>query len=440
MSNQDYAELLFFPNISIYFFIFVIITACYLITFKNNIYSWLDPFLLGILFSSAGLTTVFFLYSMGKINDNYFLQTLLSQLMLMIGYKTLSRNEKTLKQSGGGTYSSPKIEGAMPAVFVITSLLFILAQSSTYIVLGIPLLMDNRLMIYQSGGFGIFGRIVDVTFVISFYTFLDMKLRFKIKRSRELYSYLYILFLIASLVLNGSKSGILNLVFIVGVFCYINNLKFGLQLLNKYSKVSKKLLLIAIVAMFIILMANYGVFSDGNYSRIFDLFGVIFLRIFNSGDIYVLSYPHDALFNITNHYNGFVALFKDILATFRFITPAEMPPPLGNVAFNIYSDTEIGGANARQSLFGYYYFGFFGSLIFSFFIGMIMSFVRHVLPRMKKATPFSMGVICYFILNYSFLDIDPSYQFSKITNFLIVVPTIIFIMFFITKRNSRSNV
>ncbi|HBL8959203.1 TPA: hypothetical protein LTW88_001940, partial [Enterobacter hormaechei] len=164
MSNQDYAELLFFPNISIYFFIFVIITACYLITFKNNIYSWLDPFLLGILFSSAGLTTVFFLYSMGQINDNYFLQTLLSQLMLMIGYKTLSRNEKTLKQSGGGTYSSPKIEGAMPAVFVITSLLFILAQSSTYIVLGIPLLMDNRLMIYQSGGFGIFGRIVDVTF------------------------------------------------------------------------------------------------------------------------------------------------------------------------------------------------------------------------------------------------------------------------------------
>lgn len=113
-------------------------------------------------------------------------------------------------------------------------------------------------------------------------------------------------------------------------------------------------------------MVNYGIFSDQNYNRIIDLLGVIF-EIFNSGDIYVLSYPNDALFKIPAEHNGIISLFKDLLATFRIISTNEIPPSLGNIAFNIYSTTEIGGANARQSLFGYYYFGFMGSLLFSFF-------------------------------------------------------------------------
>nr|QKQ37165.1 hypothetical protein HPE44_22495 [Escherichia coli] len=81
----------------------------------------------------------------------------------------------------------------------------------------------------------------------------------------------------------------------------------------------------------------------------------------------MLSYPNDALFKIPAEHNGIISLFKDLLATFRIISTNEIPPSLGNIAFNIYSTTEIGGANARQSLFGYYYFGFMGSLLFSFF-------------------------------------------------------------------------
>lgn len=440
MSNQDYADYLFLPNALTFFSIFTLVFIFFVFWFRRNIYSWLDPFLLAILYSATGLTTVIFLFVTNNISDNYFIQTLLSQFMLMIGYKALSRNERGLSRKDEIVISVPRSSGSLTTVFVVSSIFFIFAQLCTYILLGIPLLMENRLMVYQSGGYGVLGRIIDVTIVISFYTFMDMKLRYRSKRLGNIYGYLYIIFLIVSLILNGSKSGILNLVFIVGIFCYINKLKFNISLVQKYSKISKRLFIAAILSMLIILMTNYGVFSDGNYSRIYDLVGVIFMRVFNSGDIYVLSYPNDALFNIQNNFNGFVALFKDMLATFRLIATEEMPPPLGNVAFNIYSNTAIGGANARQSLFGYYYFGFSGSLLFSFILGMIMSFFRHVLPRMKKPTPLSMAVVCYFILNYSFLDIDPSYQFSKITNFLIVLPLILLLTMFISKKAITSNV
>ncbi|WP_208483579.1 oligosaccharide repeat unit polymerase [Escherichia coli] len=440
MSNQEYSQYLFFPNILLFFTIFLLLFLFFIAWFKNNLYSWLDPLLLAILFSSAGVSTVIFLYVLGEIKVNYLLQTVLSQLMLMLGYKILSRRETSYlnKQVKHSTYE--QLNTGYPRAFLASSFLFIVAQASTYFLLGIPLLMANRLMIYQEGGFGVLGRIIDATFVISFYTFLDMKVRFKVRGLFKAYGYIYLLFLIISLVLNGSKAGILNLVFIIGIFCYLNKLKFNISLISIYSKFARRLLIFAFISMFIILMVNYGIFSDQNYNRIIDLLGVIFLRIFNSGDIYVLSYPNDALFKIPAEHNGIISLFKDLLATFRIISTNEIPPSLGNIAFNIYSTTEIGGANARQSLFGYYYFGFMGSLLFSFFLGLTMSFFRHVLPRTKKATPLAMGVLCYFILNFSFLDIDPSYQFSKLTNFLIVTPLIILLMGVMPNIRGQKNV
>lgn len=109
------------------------------------------------------------------------------------------------------------------------------------------------------------------------------------------------------------------------------------------------------------------------------------MRIFNSGDIYVLSYPNDALFKIPAEHNGIISLFKDLLATFRIISTNEIPPSLGNIAFNIYSTTEIGGANARQSLFGYYYFGFMITFVF-IFLGLTMSFLGMFFLELKSYT------------------------------------------------------
>ncbi|MCV5466752.1 hypothetical protein OFM95_29785, partial [Escherichia coli] len=74
-----------------------------------------------------------------------------------------------------------QLNTAYPRAFLASSFLFIVAQASTYFLLGIPLLMANRLMIYQESGFGVLGRITDATFIISFYTFLDMKVRFKVR-------------------------------------------------------------------------------------------------------------------------------------------------------------------------------------------------------------------------------------------------------------------
>ncbi|UCQ10402.1 O-antigen polymerase [Edwardsiella tarda] len=439
MTNQDYAIHLLYPNIFTFFIIFIFVFLFFYAWFHKNIYSLFDPFLLAIIFSAAGLSTVIFLYVEGEIKDNYIIQTLLSQLMLMLGYKLLSRNERYCYDAGSNPNIIRKKTTALTTCFFVTSILFLLSQSLTYILLGIPLFLDSRLMIYQSGGFGILGRIVDVTFVISFYTFIDMKLRYENMGFSKFYGVVYFLFLIVSLFLNGSKSGVLNLVFIIGIFCHLNRLKFNINLYDKYSKFIITMFVVSVLAMFLILMFNYGVFSGGDYNRIFDLVGVIFLRIFNSGDIYVLGYPNDAMFSIVNTHNGFIALFKDFLATFRIIQDEQIPPSLGNIIFNLYHSTGIGGANARQSAFGYYYYGFIGSLLFSFSIGLLMSFVRHTLPRVKSS-PLFLAFTCYFILNYSFFDVDPSYQLSKITNFTIVFFIVIVLYFLMPRREGRSNV
>ncbi|MFQ1970828.1 hypothetical protein ACK344_14755 [Aeromonas veronii] len=355
----------------------------------------------------------------------------------MIGYLTFIKNESHFDRIKlVNAKASTRFNSNPGAVFLVSALLFVSCQSLTYYLFGMPLFMNNRLLVYQSGGFGILGRVLDVTLVVSFYSYLYYTSQGKMTFFYKMLIFLYLIFLLLSLFLNGSKMGVLSLIFILVIFSNIESRKRNVDLLKGYMVRVWTIFIIAVCSAIVILMFNYNIFSRLN--DFLDVFLVLFLRIINSAEIYVMAYPNDALFIHQPEHNGFVALFKDLLATFRFISGSDVPNSLGNVAANLHVSTDIGGPNTRLSVFGYYYFGFLGSLLFAFILGTILSFFRHKLTRVLPSHPLLGGALAYFILHFSSLEIDPVYQFSKLTNFLIVFPLLIFLLIIIpTKGNVK---
>ena len=221
--------------------------------------------------------------------------------------------------------------------------------------------------------------------------------------------------------LSGSKSSFLNLIFVIFFISLFNykvadkNVK---NILKQIRKTQWKLFLFAVIST-IIIIALQSFLKYGDKEIIHPLLKLI-MRFVNTGDIYMLAYPNDFLEHMEEG-NFFLALFKDIIGMFRFMSWDELPAHIGLQLFQAHYNTDlIMGPNARHNVFGLFYFGPIWSIYFSFLIGIIISYLRNKL--FFKVNSSVMGMVIYIIVAKSALafEADPPYSISVYLSIIII--------------------
>lgn len=429
IENLDYAL----------FYIFISGLVSYLLM-RKNIYSIFDPLFFGMIMASCAYSTVLYSHHFDLISNYYFYSFILTQSFFFFGFLL---NKPILKSD----YSHFNINygresDISPAffIYILGSCLFILSQLIVYYVSGIPLLMESRLEMYAGGGgYGLLGRIIYVTSIISL-SFASYRLFFmKNKLLSNFYDYFIVLFSIMVAALSGSKAGILILLFTVFITLFFGRkINFNKKTEKKFQKIAVFLLVLLIPVAFLTLYIQLG------FEGIDEILISLALRFVHSGDIFFMSYPNDVLMHLNTNDNGIFALFRSILGALRIVSREDLPVNLGLQVYWYQYDTDlISGPNARHNVFGLFYFGFIGSLFFSFSVGYIFGFVRNRLYKKLKPTQTNVILYTLLVMSINYAGQDPSGQaIEYLFSVLLIFTPLYFIslmLYAISKKNHKES-
>jgi oligosaccharide repeat unit polymerase len=347
------------------------------------------------------------------------LSYLLTQAAFVGGFFTF---KSLKKQSITSRVQSLKFEDEdlfIRITFIVCSSLYIFLQLLSYKVVGIPLLLGSHIDIYAgAGGWGILGRFLDVLKPISIFLFFY----FLFKKSHSLVFYIYkYLFLILSLVFfaaSGSRSEFMTfgLLFFCVVFLNGYDLKKYLDKMRTY-EIFILLGGLCFVFFTIIFGAKGGVENESSI-------GIFLFRLVASGDVYYFAYPNNNIEHLNNS-KPFLALFGEIFSTLRIIPRQDQPVVLGYQLYQLFGESDtVAGPNARHNVFGYVYFGFYGSIIFSYSIGLLLSFIRNKLFFVFRKNILSQLLFVLLYINLAVIETDPQMVVSNLENVLLILPVI----------------
>ncbi len=238
------------------------------------------------------------------------------------------------------------------------------------------------------------------------------------------YQYLVLLTVLFFFALSGSKSEFMTLGFIV--FCFvILNASIYKRLFSRLRRL--EIFIIGAGLCFVFFTIFVQPTENGITSNSFQFFA---FRLVSSGDVYFFAYPNHNI----EHLNGsqsFLALFGDIFSTVRVIPREQQPQILGLQLFQMFSTLDIiTGPNARHNIFGYVYFGFFGSIVFSYLIGFFLSLIRNRLYFNFRRNTFAQLIFVLLYINIAGIETDPPQAISNTENVILILPAIIVITMF----------
>jgi hypothetical protein len=348
----------------------------------------------------------------------YLWSYLLTQVAFFLGifcFKPLKRHEIVTPDNNRAIFEEELL--LIKLLFIISSAAFIVAQLLSYKLVGIPLFMMSRTGAYaDTGGLGILGHIIDVLRPAT--TFMLIYILFKPGNSVlfKIYLTLFGVFLLVSIGLSGSKSLFMSIGFILFIYLILN----AAELKTHFFKIGtyeRYLLAFGMVFVFLtILIQSNDESAPGGSMAVF------LYRLVASGDVYYFSYPDGAIETIDGS-KGFLALFGDILSIVRIVPRSEQPGILGLQLFQIYYDADlITGPNARHNVFGYVYYGFYGSILFSFLIGAVLSFVRNKLFFALRGNVLGQIAFMFLYLNLTFIETDPPVAVAGLSNAILIFP------------------
>ncbi|MBN2068150.1 MAG: hypothetical protein JW739_00770 [Opitutales bacterium] len=289
--------------------------------------------------------------------------------------------------------------------------------------------MENKLMVYKdSHGFGILGRVIDVMspclVYSSFFRIFLIKSSWWLSR---FVNYFVVLLVCVVGILSGSKSSLINIVFIFSyllMFFFSDPDIFCLKGVRRFFNLFLCLAVFSVVFVFLFPVVRYG-FQGFLYAV-----GQFYNRLAISGDIYVFAYPGNAVDYIPRPGSGVAYLFNDFFGLNKILPNDKVYEPLGKILFEYSSGVYIsaGGANARHNIFGYKCFGVVGGLLFSFLIGLISSFFRNKLPRLLKANALNGLLFTEFSFFAVNIELDPVYIIGQISNVIFIfIPFVLFV-------------
>ncbi|QEH39759.1 O-antigen polymerase [Chitinophaga sp. XS-30] len=417
MDNYEFLKI-FSSNLHIYVLVLISLSVLYYLLFRKVIYGIMDPYFLSLVYSTFATSVVVFLYFTEHISTYLFINFCLSQTAFFIGFFALRKVNllNTPKETSRPLGNTPFTKLIF---FLITSSMFIVFQFYTYWERGIPLFYASRLEYFEGGsGFGIFSRFLSVLTVVSLYAFMDLLSSRKAYKSFSLFFYacFYVLVLFASLLLSGSKSSFLIIMFVAFSYFYFNGR------INELMAVWKKWRTIILSSCFILVLFIITIQGGQEGGNILTSITMLGYRFMSSGDIFWYSYPNDLVFTYPYHINGFQMLFNDLLGFLRVYSWEQLRFHPGEYFYKLHHYSEITqGANARHNLFGLLYFGYGGSVIFSFCLGLLVSFVRFQLPRYSRYKGIILPSFAAFLFIKGLsLEGDPTLFFTSLNNVLVV--------------------
>ena len=396
----------------------------YFLIFRKLYLSFLDPLIFSLFISVFGFSLVIFLSVTDKIDNIYLFNYLLTQIAYWIGFFTFKQlNNKTIFTS----YTEKIFKDQNTLIkffFLIVTFFYFIFQVASFTLVGIPLFMSSHVDTYSnSGGLGFLGRFLDVLkpmeIFILCYLFIFSKENFLFRG----FSWTVMGLVVISLLLSGSKSQFLLMGQILFIFFILNATK----LIQRYKLLKKIEKITAVAGLFIVLGIFAVQIGERQDTSVFKAF---LFRLVASGDVYHFAYVKHTIEHIDGG-NAMLALFGNILGTLRLVPRENIPNPLGLTLYNYYyvSDT-IAGPNARINVFGYVYFGFIGSIIFSYLIGLFAGFVRNKLFFKLRSSFFGQLFFTLLYLQTMNMETDPSAAVANIENILLILPVILFLMFF----------
>ena len=386
MSGVAQFYTLMYTNLGIFTLYCIFFASLHYFIFRRYVYSIFDPFMLIVLSLIFYSIDIFFMYHLDAISDYYFYHFVFSQILFYTGImliKPIKLNRLVALSTNKSICSDLLAEKSL---YYLSSGIFVLSQIASFVIIGIPLFMETRLMAYAGGGgLGILGRIIPVTTTITLFLLVDRLFSTR-KRGAIAKSYdvAILIFTILSLLSTGAKSSILaivQLVFLYGFFvCRFKEYSGILGKLQKFQRVFFTLAVVGAMGIIVIELVRV------NYEKINPLI-MLLHRFIQSGDIFMYAYQDNVIEQMYRG-NPFVVMFADLIGMLRIISWDDIPNQLGNQLYRFYAGDELPkGPNPVHNVFGLFYFGYWGSLIFSFVMGYILSFTRnklmYILPKSR---------------------------------------------------------
>lgn len=418
--------------------------VAYVLILRRHFYSLFDPMVYAIfaVSMSTSVVVMMYLYHMttGTLMANY----MYTQVAYIIGL-LLTRPVK--KQATLLTVSRDSEDGRefIQTLYYVSVITLVIFQSFTYMTVGIPLFAASKYTLF-SGGYGVLHRALEVLyFVVPYCLFVRVFLSRARRISAKVTDALVMVLLLVSMVLDGSKSTFIYIIFAAAIFSfYLNKLQdIGsdrkAKIQTSITRISYVLLVLCIVGAFVVIEAK----SSGFVPALHELTK----RVALYGDSYVYVFGINILPTLQSQGHGLtplVAMFSDTLGMFRLIPWNALPKPLGfqimHQAFSYYGvhyDASMGGPNARAGVFGLVYFGYWGSVVYSFILGFVTNLIRNRLYRMAPAN--HVWAIIYMLLTMAMTwsVTDVSLTDYLIDSSIIVLIPLLLLSFILVRYRSR---
>lgn len=422
-------------NIILYLIITLISIVLYFFIYKNIYLSILDPVIFNTLYSVFGFTIVWFLYLTLNIDLKYLISYLITQLAFWFGLFFFRSLNKDSILSINKVIFFRREPFFIKTLFFVTTIVYISIQLLSYIKVGIPLLKGSHVDIYNgSAGWGILGHFIDVLKPASIFLLIYYLFQSKSSLFFSIYKFFFLLLLLIFFTLSGSRSDFMTLGFVL--FCFlILNAKEIKQPFSKIRNYEKIILIAGICFVFLTIVIQASKNGDESSSITVFLF-----RLVSSGDTYYFSYPYRNIETLKGDH-AFLALFGDIFGTLRIIPRNNLPVVLGLQLYRLFYESDVVvGPNARHNVFGYVYFGFYGSIVFSFILGLTLSYLRNKLFFTFRKNTIGQLLFVLLYLDIAFFETDPPVSISSIENAFIVLPPIILIAVFFSMALNKCKI
>ena len=429
---MDYFEFFLFAeeHIGSLIFFSIVTIICYFFLYRKYIQSIFDPFFLIVSIAALSSSTVFFLYFNDAIRNELFYRFIGTELAFFTGFfllRPIKFNEYLKNRDV--KVSTIFSESFSNILFYLSSSLHIFFQLLTYVVVGIPLLLDSRMSTFAGGsGFGFVGRILEVVSVVGTFILLYRIFYSKgISRIGKFYNYLYLFLVLIFLLLSGNKT---NLIFLVYYLFFLNLYMIKIkgnsvvETVKKISKFQKILIFSSIPLIFAVMyiqLVNSGSESEGSPLLAFGQ------RIISFGDIYYMTFPENVI-RIMNNDSGLLQLFKDPLGMLRIVSWERLPLDCGIEIYQYhYTNGMLSGPNARYNYFAILYFSTTGQIIYCFILGLITSFMRNTFFKLLPNNIIFGGIYTLFSFNLIYIFQDQAFTVARFFNIIILIPILLLI-------------
>lgn len=408
---------------------------------KNRQPGALDPFTLTLFFAASSWSTVIFLYVTGKCSTRLFVSFLLTNMAFMVAYLIVAPRYRKISDWPVNSLKNGCL-GKFHLLGFILCLVYFSCMLVNISIFGFGIEHETRLDIYtNSQGLGFLKRVLDSLMpAVIFYLIVKTHDSSFLVRCM---AYLFMGISFANNILDGSKSGIVQVAFA----CFVSYAWLRRWGYIKGSSPVSWLRLTVLMGGAVVLaglVLAYQMQTAVDLDALKVVGAILSFRLLIAGDVFLLGYPNEVIDKISLAYHPLVILLYDPLSTLRLIKVDVVP--LGNQLYNYFLTDrvlEAGGPNSHLSIYSYYLFGDFGGPVLAGLFGVLYGLIRRGVGIAKGGRLVAGTLYVALLCNGSSILIDPSYSIHRMTNIAIFLVPFVFVCSLTLKpvhENRRSDI